>query len=229
LAQSYHMQVFGPEGTYLGSQEVPNLQQLRRVHNGGYFRFRRRLGQAYAHAYLRSIPVDLGELLRFRFKFFETPPGSIAKATLAAGASLMLMYVAAVMLAQDSGELPSDFPILILSIPAAISAWIGLDTSGAKLVDGTLSSRISSIFTVIQSILSSALYMAQVRNDVLFDESSIKILGVHNWGWLALLSVGMFNWLITAYYWVGRSVVFYRLANRDIQRNGSQGEASEIA
>lgn len=225
-AASFHIHVFGPEGTYLGLQNVPQLATLP---DTAYARFRRRLGQAYAHAYFRSVPPQRAANLRYRVQFVETPPGSISKASLAAGANLMLMYAAAALLSGKLAALPSDFPILILTIPAAVSAWIGLDTSGRQLVEGTLSSRLSSVFTAALSILSSGLYLAQVGGALRFDENVFVVLRVNDSAWLALILLALVNFLVATYLWIGRAVAFFHLANRDIERTSAANHPIESA
>ncbi|SMC96737.1 hypothetical protein SAMN05661093_03350 [Kibdelosporangium aridum] len=215
FAQSYHILVFGPEGTYLGFQDVPEVRET--IGESAYFRFRRRLGQAYAHGYFRSVPPDAGANLRLTARFFEIPPGTIAKASVAAFANLLLMFSAAVLLGADQVAVANAFPVLVLTIPAAISAWIGLDSAGQQLLDGTLSSRLSSMFTVGASLASSVLYMAQVSGMWQFRQDAVNLFGVRDTAWQILVFGSFMNCLWTTYLWIGRSVSYYVLADRQVE------------
>lgn len=231
-AHSYHLLVMGPEGTYVGWQNLTDSTGLMRNTSSRekltqpYGRLRRRLGQRYLHLYMRSVPAKLAQQLRLDVKFFEVPPGSLAGAALAAAANFALVLLIALILPDAYGPpgsanpLGSDFPALILAFPAIAGAFVGYDSKTTALVGGTLSSKLSSLATITLSLAASGLFMAQ-QTGAMHSSISYGVLGIHD-GWWQLIVVGaMINTFAAAYTWLARTLAYYWLAHRpDDQQQG---------
>lgn len=237
---SYHLFVMGPEGTYVGWQDMPDPGGIFRQPSVDedlcepYARLQRRKGQRYLHLYTRSIPESMADKLNVDIGFYEVPPGSMAGASLAAGASFVLIFIAALIMSRSSVTVPitlgSDFPALVLAFPAVAGALVGFETRTSSLVGGTLSSKASSFLTIILSLGASGLFMAQEAEsassatrhpikkitDLLdFHLFGIKnILGVETMWWQILTVVALFNLLYALYIWTARTASFYWLAYR---------------
>jgi hypothetical protein len=227
--QSYHLLVYGPDGTYVGFQELLNATAFAGQFDANrrpYMRLRRRLGQSYAHAYFRNVAKgpDPANRMSYRVKFYETPPGSIAKAAVSSLTALLLIYIVAVIMSQSSTAPSSDFPALALAFPALVAAWIGFDGTSQRLFGGTLTSKVSSVFTVICSLGASALFMAQTSTLLQLKLSSFSILGVDQLYWLLILAIATTNAVWSTYAWLGFTTHYYLLARRDIGGPDSYGD-----
>lgn len=225
-AHSYHLFVMGPEGTYVGWQNLTGKVGLlkssppREKLTHPYGRFRRRLGQRYLHLYLRSVPPKLAQGLRLDIKFFELPPGSMAGAALAATANFALVLLIALILpgtydkiSSDGNPLGSDFPALVLAFPAIAGAFVGYDNKSAALVGGTLSSKLSSLLTIVLSLAASGLFMAQ-QAQVLRDHVDHGVLGIHDFWWQVVTVGALLNTIYATYTWLARTLSYYWLAHR---------------
>jgi hypothetical protein len=227
-ADSYHLLVTGPDGLYVGWQNMadpgglftqPSVDQNL---SEPYARFQRRRGQRYLHLYTRSIPDAMAEKLVLDVRFFEVPPGSMAAATLAAASSFALIYLVSLILpgtfnASSPSALGSDFPALVLAFPAVAGALVGVDRRPTSLVGGTLSSKASSFLTVILSLCASGLFMAQEAGDLRL-RAAFAVLGVKDVWWQILTVVGLFNTVYAFYTWLTQTARFYWLADRPDDR-----------
>lgn len=217
---SYHLFVQGPEGTYVGAQQIANqddfLARLDR-RKYPYLRLRRRLGQSYAHAYFRGVPkiADPAVSLGYRVRFYETPPGSIARSSIAAIGMLALAYIAARYVSVVN-DVPGVYPTLVLMLPAVFSAWVTFKGSSNRLLGGTLTARVSSGLTIFSSIWSVVLLTGQASHLWRVSSGSFSILGIDDIGWLILTGICLLNAIWSTYEWIGHTVHFYRLAMRDI-------------
>ncbi|MGK4595586.1 hypothetical protein [Amycolatopsis sp. w19] len=233
-AHSYHLLVMGPEGTYVGWQNLTDGTGLmesgssREKLTRPYSRLRRRLGQRYLHLYLRSVPSKVARKLRLDIKFFEVPPGSMAGAALAAAANFALVLLISLIIpsaytfnpAADN-PLGSDFPALVLAFPAIAGAFVGYDNRSAALVGGMLSAKLSSMITVALSLAASGLFMAQQAR-VLREPAEYGVFGIRDTWWQIVTIVALLNALYAAYTWLARTLAYYWLAQRpdDQYRDG---------
>ncbi|MCR3748795.1 hypothetical protein [Lentzea californiensis] len=217
-AQSYHLFVMGPEGMYVGWQDMPDtdgifeVQSLDEQLTQPYGRFQRRRGQRYLHLYMRSIPERLANKLRLNVRFFEVPPGTMGAATLAASASFVLIYLAGLILPTAS-NFSTDFPAIVLAFPALAGALVGFESRTNSLLGGTVSSKSSAVLTIILSLGASGLFMAQ-RAEKLKAPSSLVLLAVRDRWWQVLVLVALLNALYAGYVWLTRTASFYWLAHR---------------
>ena len=144
---SYHLEIRGPEHTYLGRQEIVG-------HAGNHLEYSMepRRGQRHAHLYIRN-----GSNLRtasFLTRYFERMPSSLAPAWISALASLVISGVIAAGQLSDTDQ--TDVSELLLAFPIAIAAWSGFD-QGRGSWGGGLSARAIVIATILLSLLAMAL------------------------------------------------------------------------
>jgi hypothetical protein len=221
--QSYHLRMAGPAGTYLGKQELIGSEHVlaTRAHDAPtspYFRFRRRLGQPYAHFYTRFFPsVETnGAKPEVRLTFLETPPGSIFRAAVTAMATAALIWLVGV-LAFPGGQAASDVPAFLLVFPAAAAAWLGIEAPTGRLFEGTLASRLHLLLTAVVSIAASGVFMAFKKLPGLHAQlpHHISILGVRQWPWAVLVAVALLDAAV-AIYQCGMDVwAFNHLSSRE--------------
>lgn len=230
-AQSYHLYVHSEPGLYLGHQDPSELvDYLKKYGNPDpdsdspptHHRFRRRLGQEYAHFYFRylpSPPTPDDEVPCVRFTFFEIPPGVIFRAFIASAASTVLIWMIGVLLssARVPQPLGTDAPAFLLTFPAVAGAWLGFHEVPRRLLEGTLASRLSLIVTAACSILASGLYIAHQSKQsfaLARIESGYSIVGIEFKVWSALTLVALANSLFVAYLYLVRLMTFRHLTVR---------------
>lgn len=189
--QSYHLRVYAPEGLYLGAQNGDDLKRYQdEVRPGSpttpYWRFRRRLGQSYAHVYVRYFPEPLEDsedhtepiakdaqqavVMDGKYpprtepgislQFWEVPPGSILRAAVAAVSLAALVWPIAYF-SSRLGHVETDAPAFLLAFPAVVAGWLGFDAPTRRLFEGTLAARLSLLFTAFLSIAASVVFIAQ--------------------------------------------------------------------
>lgn len=168
LTESYHMQVVGPEYTYLARQEI-----ISRTKTGDLGLLlttsamaQARLGQRHAHLYVRN--GDIPSNSYFSVRFYERMPGSIGRSSmsaLSAAALIWLGYFAyLVPVSGDSEKLiPSwEFAALVLAFPSAIALWTGME-SNRVLSEGVLISRVTTLITIGLSTLAAWHNIADIK------------------------------------------------------------------
>jgi hypothetical protein len=205
--QSYHLRMAGPAGTYLGKQELIGSEHAlaTRAHDAPtspYYRFRRRLGQPYAHFYTRFFPPveKNGTEPKVRLRFLETPPGSIFRAAATAIATVALIWLVGV-LASPHSHAASDVPAFLLAFPAAAAAWLGVEAPTGRLFEGTLASRLHLLITAMVSIAASGLFMADRKPIHLTTDlpEHVSILGIRQWSWAILIVVAVLDAAVAVY------------------------------
>lgn len=235
---SYHLLVFGPEGTYVGVQDMPPMSGAVASGQQGYLgekvdqpyrRFQRRRGQRYLHVYMRFVRSAITDRMRLSVLFYEIPPGSMASATAAAGAAFLLTYVVAWI--TGAGGPPSiagasfgtDFPAIVLSFPAIVGAFAGFESRSTGIGTGTLASRTSSLVTIICSLWATALFVAQSTTKIRYAPHE-SLLGVADRWWQVLVLINLANLLYIAYVWTCRTFFYYFLSHRPTVLSKSAGE-----
>lgn len=164
-AESYHFQLQGEEGLYLGQQNELGVKNYLSKHGPGtkgippHHSFGPMRGQPYGHYYTRFFPAPTkGEKApSVEFKFHERPPGSIFRAAIAAVACFALVLLVAAVSIHLSPE--ADAPALLLVFPAVAAAWLGFDLPQRKLLEDAIEARLSLMLTVLVSLLASGQYM----------------------------------------------------------------------
>lgn len=230
--QSYHLEVNGPDGLYLGDQRLVDSSATlaRRAQNEDvppHYRFRRRLGQPHAHMYARFFPEPAPvpprkqreqEHPSVRLKFFETPPGSLLRAVVSAQASFALVWMVGIV----NSSVPNtetDAPAFLLAFPAVVSAWLGFESAGRRLLEGTLAFRLSLACTVFVSIVSSGLFISHRSLHTTHNWYQLPdgwaIFWINDWSWLAMLTIAMVNAYIVTLLYIKRTAYYSYLASRN--------------
>jgi hypothetical protein len=220
--QSYHVRVYAPEGLYLAKQKlVATSEYLASRAKGAptlvHYRFRRRLGQSYAHFYGRffPIPIEGSRRPKLQLDFFEVPPGSDFRAAIAGGACFALVWLVGYVMsrAPDPG---TDAPAFLLLFPGVAASWLGFDAPTHRLFEGTLAARLSLVLTTVTSLAASGLFMTYRADLVSFERSMryVAVLGVTQLWWAVLVAVSCMNSLYMAYRWWRQSWRFKYLAAR---------------
>jgi len=247
-AQSFHMLVHSEEGLYLGSQESPELEPYIRWHDENprpgtmappYYRFRKRLGQSYAHFYTRFFPEPHPDqdptrypVPRVRVKFYEAPPGSVFRAAVAAVSAAALIwlvgFVAVRLEFQNSNNLlNTDAPAILLAFPAVIAGWLGFEKPTRRLLEGTLIARFSLLATAAMSIMASGLFMIYQANIHLLHQKTgygVSILGIHDGAWCVLIMAALINAIGVSFACMMRTWEFLLLSSRANPDGGAISE-----
>jgi hypothetical protein len=183
-----------------------------------HYRFRRRLGQSYAHFYGRFFPIPLKDERRpkIQLDFHEVPPGSDFRATIAGAAAFALIWVVGFVLSRNSDP-GTDAPALLLVFPGIAASWLGFDTITHRLFEGTLAARLSLALTTLLSLGASGAFILSQSGLSLFDGSvpdEVSMLGVYRWPWAILTVVAFANTVYMACRWLRHSWQFKHLAER---------------
>ena len=221
--QSYHVWVNAPEGLYLARQKlVATDEYMNSLAKGAptllHYRFRRRLGQSYAHFYGRFFPVPIEGSRRpkLQLDFFEVPPGSDFGAAVAAGAAFALIWLVGSVMSR-TGDPGTDAPAFLLLFPGVAASWLGFDAPTHRLFEGTLAARLSLVLTTVVSVAASGLFMAYEGGLSWFvvPMHGIAVLGVSQLWWAVLIAVSCLNTLYEGFRWWRLSWRFKYLASRD--------------
>ncbi|MCD9876761.1 hypothetical protein [Streptomyces guryensis] len=225
--QSFHVRVQSPEGLYLARQELRRAKDdegylERRQYNAPtppHYRFRRRLGQSYAHFYGRFFPSPKNSesTPTLEFQFYETPPGSAFRAAVAAGTCFLLVWVVGLAIS-IKGDPHTDAPAFLLVFPGVAASWLGFDAAPRGLFESTLVSRVSLFTTTVLSMASSGLYMINVSGVRMPMHPSFwnfGFLGVTRLPWITLVAMALINAAWVSYKWVIQAAAFKYLAGRE--------------
>jgi hypothetical protein len=220
--QSYHVRVDAPAGLYLTRQMfvTPSEYLQARAKNAPtpvHYRFRRRLGQGYAHFYGRFFPSPTSGQRRPKLKldFEETPPGSVFRAAIASCACFGLIWLVGFVVSRTSNP-NTDAPAFLLVFPGVAASWLGLDAP-ARLFEGTLASRLSLCLTTFTSVAASGLFIMNRSGVHLFYQTmpfGTSVLGVNKWAWALLTAISALNSIGMLYRWVNSASLFKSLAER---------------
>lgn len=195
-ALSYHLEVVGPEQTYLARQSTFEGEAEKDV--PGFVVASRRRGQRHAHLYVRASGHT--DLLAFNALFYERMPGSMAPAAVSAISVAVLTWLAYASIGRTGLFDNWEYAALVLAFPAAISIWVGVD-SERRLLQGVLSARISTLLTVAVGVIAAALSVAH------------KFAGTPN-EWLFLALLATLNAGAAAVSWTVRAKVLSDLVNK---------------
>jgi hypothetical protein len=226
--QSYHIRVEAPEGLYLARQEFVASKQYigetdppLRAKNAPtpvHYRFRRRLGQSYAHFYGRFFPTPIEGQRRpnVQLDFFEVPPGSDFRAGIAGLASFGLVWLVGFVMSRTNDP-GTDAPAFLLVFPGVAASWLGFDAPAHRLFEGTLAARLSLALTTLISVTASGLFILNRSGISRFSGTlpfRSSILGVDKWSWAALTFIAFFNVIYMIYRWLRQAWLFKHLAER---------------
>ena len=206
LCQSYHLEFMGPHGTYLARQRLIGLG----VDSSTYCRLRARFGQRYAHLYMRGAPSREPIHARLELSFFERPPGSLGAAAIASLTLAALVLVGG-RISETPGSPRGDLLAVLLAVPGAAAAWVGLDRPGGAF-GGTLAARMSAFATLFLALLGGAQYLKALPDP--FTPGDLALLGTSD-GWAFLSGAALLNLFWISYAWLRRSVLYTALLARD--------------
>lgn len=200
-AASYHLQIRGPEGSYLAWHRVRGFDGDLVSPRDHPYGLRSRLGQRVSHLYIRR-GNSFGTRY-FQCNFFERMPGSLGSATMSAlGAAVLIGMAAATRL--DYGRLTGSNPDLVavlLAFPAVAGTWIGIEQS-RNLYGGVLMARVSLLATISLALGASALYTLGRQAD-----SGPFYSRTGHEAWLVLFGLAVINLLACMGGWVLRANV----------------------
>ncbi|UUW90436.1 hypothetical protein [Pimelobacter simplex] len=216
-ARSYHLEVLGPEGTYLAAQRLIDSK-------GDWIgtevpcKLTPRNGQRFSHLYVsghRDARLGINARLstaHYVASFFERPPGQVAAATLVAwGGVAVTLLAATARLVEGAVVESTDVVAILLSVPAALSAWLGLGLATPHCYAAV--SRMLPLATLGFAIGASVLFLFSGSHDpVPFDQISEHALYRQ---WLALI-LGM-SWVAIAgsISWFSRVAIYRHFVSRN--------------
>lgn len=219
--QSYHLRIVGPPELYVGDFNIDPIVTSARDGNQdkerSYWRVQGRRGQHYFHLYTRALSAKKPNQLVVSVKFFEAPPGSLARA----GAAAIATFIATTMVALAvSGtpdlehKLDGQLAVFLLAAPGIAAAWLGFDAHPNLLLDGTLATRMSTVVTFFLAIFGSVVLLLN-RAEV-YPLHPVNLLTTMNWDltWTLIVLGSFMNMTVTSYCWWQRSVYYQRIAIR---------------
>jgi hypothetical protein len=240
VSKSYHLHVLGPGSQYLMEQTLGcpvcggtlTLEGVDVERNGEglshrhqdfaliegekpYHELRGKHGQSYAHLYMRGFSHARGESLVLSASFGETPPGTLAGATITAIMSCLL--IGAVGHAQMTGiDHGSDVPPVLLALPTVAASWFGFTSDTEEVLRSSLAGRCSLILGGVISLVAAALFLVTRRPDGSPQSATPpSLLGMHlpSW-WAVLFLVATANMLYVLIQLLVRTSLYRRLLLR---------------
>ena len=183
---------------------VPKIRKLK--HNLHVPHFRRSgLGTSEGYFYCRNISEKPRPRLQLRMSIYETPPGSMGRASLVAFACTVAVlgqwaYTAS-RGTEQSGPGLAAVTIAAIPIAAAQYAWVGGRRSD---VVPTLLSRMSSLVSLLVILAGAAL---TARYSSTFEGTNHSagwrddlhmVMSTYPWSWQLLFYASLFNFALTA-------------------------------
>ncbi|QXJ22416.1 hypothetical protein AGRA3207_003411 [Actinomadura graeca] len=236
-SKSYHLQIDGPGTQYLMEQTLRcascrtpltragvilppgrtcpvHHQRFQSGWGRPYFEMRGKRGQSYAHLYMRGFARVRGENLVLSASFGESPPGTLASATITAAVTCLLIgaigHAEATGIANDS-----DIPPLLLALPAVAASWFGFNADGEAVLRSSLAARCSLFVSAIASLIAGSLFLVTERPEKPVQSVEPDVFGMHLPSWWGLLFViALVNVLSIAAQLVVRSWSYRRLLLR---------------
>lgn len=181
-----------------------------------YWRVRGRRGQHYFHLYTRALRVPKRNPLLVSVKFFEVPPGSLARA----GAAAIATFIATAAVAfavyhgRDIGNIDGQLAVFLLAAPGIAAAWLGFEARPGVLLDGTLASRLSTAFTFLLAMTGSVVLL--LNRAQVYPLHHVQLFVGLKWdlSWTFIATGAFVNMMITCYLWWQRTTHYQRIATR---------------
>ncbi|MFI7601167.1 hypothetical protein [Actinoplanes sp. NPDC049681] len=182
-----------------------------------YFRMQRRRGQNFVHLYLRGFgsmrPQMEGLQIIARFK--EVPPGSRLQSAVTALATTVLVIVVGYLVSNHRVSPGSDYPAVVLALPAVVASWFGIASERNALVGGSLLARVSLIVSGILSIASIVTYLTTASAaPAVAPGPRVSLLGVTHTAWIALSILSLVNFMYIYYRFILKLVHYRDLMRR---------------
>ena len=161
-----------------------------------YIRVRSRIGQNYAHIYMRGFASSRLDYRRMvaRVRFAEAPPSVDERALFSAfTASVVFGILGYVFSHFPKQSLPTDIPLVFLTLPGLAAAWFGFSSDADTVLRSSLAARISLIVTTFLSIVAVSCYVLQT---FLHWTAGPKweFLGIDRYLWLMLFGLSLSTW-----------------------------------
>lgn len=246
---SHHLEVIGPAEYYVNKQFVGCVKCNKRLRSDWrgfaantescghapigfddqcYIRVRSRIGQNYAHIYMRGFASSRLDYrcMAARVRFAEAPPSVEERALFSAVTASVVFGVLGYILSNFHGtKLPTDVPLVFLALPGAAAAWFGFSSDADTVLRSSLTARISLVVTTLLSLTAVSCYLLQ---SYLSWTSGPRwsFLGINEYLWLALLGLSLINTIFIGYIAFGRMLLFVWLSTRD---NGDSSDTSAKA
>jgi hypothetical protein len=180
-----------------------------------YHELRGKRGQSYAHLYMRGFSHAQGESLVLSASFGETPPGTLAGASITALMSCLL--IGAIGHAQMTGiDHGGDIPPLLLALPTVAASWFGFVSDTEEVLRSSLAGRCSLILGGVISLVAAALFLVTNRPEHgPHSATPPSLLGMHlpSW-WAVLFLVAAANMLYVVIQLLVRTTSYRRLLLR---------------
>jgi hypothetical protein len=237
-SDSYHLRVNGPPGMYVAEQlvrcgqchlrldDLPVSATTQSKHTPGnspdpHFSLRRRLGQDFTDLYMRGYANSEHQHNRYELlvRYNETPPGSIALATIIAFGALALIWIIGYLASNNAEITNSDLPAIFLTLPALAASFVGPSSSGKTLIGSSVHARLSLIFSGFLSVASVVIYL--LRNaasgapaNPIALRTHMTLAGVRAPLWIALLMLAFFGFIYIAWHLLARTRNYTELISR---------------
>jgi hypothetical protein len=141
----------------------------------------------------------------------------VFRAGIASIAATVLIWLIA-FVSSRTPDPGTDVPAFLLVFPAVAAAWLGFDSGGRRLLEGTLASRMSLSLTAMCSIAGSGLFMIFKAKLGYLDGRNpfdMSVLGNSSLSWTILTLVSGLNALTITYLYFVRVWEFSTLSSRD--------------
>lgn len=182
-----------------------------------YFRLQRRRGQNFVHLYLRGFGSMRPQMdgLQIIARFKEVPPGSRLQSAVTALATTVLVVVVGYLVSNHRVSPGSDYPAVVLALPAVVASWFGIASERNALVGGSLLARVSLIVSGVLSIASIVTYlMTASTTPAAAPARDVSLLGVTDRAWIALSILSLVNFIYIYYRFVLKLVHYRDLMRR---------------
>ncbi|WP_229070271.1 hypothetical protein [Actinoplanes sp. DH11] len=214
----------GPVGTAKCTHKAGVEPSAHRFDDRHYFRLQRRHGQNFVHLYMRGFGAAKPKMhdLQVVARFKEVPPGSRLQAAVTAFATTVLVIVVGYMVSNHRVAPESDYPAVILALPAVVASWFGIASERNALVGGSLLARLSLIVSGVLSIASIVTYLMTAPTEAGSSPPppQVSLLGVTHKAWIALSLLSLVNFVYIYYRFVLK-LIHYRDLMRRKQGHGS--------
>lgn len=195
-AKNYHLEIKGPDGTYLGRQEMRSFNGIE-IGTDQSFSMSPRRGQQTSHLFVYN-GENYGERV-YVAHFFERMPGSMAGATWSAAVSTLIILLCAFVSLDLFGEgrgHGTDLVAILFALPVVVVLWAGFEKQQSTIGD-VLFARLVKLFTIVLSFTAAYLFLFSPD-----DEQLRKIT------WILIIGLSATNALASASTWLLRARVY---------------------
>lgn len=221
--QSYHLSVKSNPDLFLADFDTEPVRT--RAQHGPYaklepyWRVRGRRGQDYFHMYTRALHSEEQDKLTVRLNFFEVPPGSIGRSSLASLAIAMVVLTICVLSGTDGGhQNPVDNQIaaFLLAVPGLAAAWMGFESRADQMLQGTVVSRLSLVVTFVQSFAAAVVLMANDTMTIPLSAKPLLVFAGADPVWTGLSLIAVVHAATMLSIWWVRARVYRALTTRPV-------------